>query len=171
MFSSKKDVINVATGEIKFGQHDQELVSLGIGSCIVVTMYDHKTKIGIMLHIMLPGKAPKYEKIKTKYAFDAICTAINIFTKRKIPINRLSICLIGAGNVLKDKNDSICRNNIYSVKDILRSKSLQINGEVLGKTFRRTARLELNTGNVYYSENGSAEEVLYEYEDKTEEST
>jgi chemotaxis protein CheD len=162
MYSSNKKVINVATGEIKFGQRNQELVSYGIGSCIVVTMFDQKTKTGTMLHVMLPGEAPHYEKTKTKYAYDAINIALNIFKKRKIALNRLKICLIGGGNVLKNNNDSICQNNIHSVRGILKMKNLQIQKESLGGTVRRTARLELDTGNVYFSKNSSQEVLLYQ---------
>jgi chemotaxis protein CheD len=156
------NVINVATGEVKIGHSDKILVSYGIGSCVVVTIYDPQNRIGAMLHIMLPGKAPSTEKNMTKYAFNAIEEAILAFTEQGIQIDHLQICLVGGGNVLKKKDDSICQNNINSIKEILESKKLQVLAKDIGGTSRRTVRMVLETGNVYYSVGGYPEKPLYE---------
>lgn len=48
------EIIPVGMAETKTAQSPCLLAAYGIGSCLVVTLYDQKSKIGGMAHIMLP---------------------------------------------------------------------------------------------------------------------
>lgn len=45
--------IQVDMGEIAIGASQDSLLSLGVGSCLVITMYDTKRKVGALAHAML----------------------------------------------------------------------------------------------------------------------
>lgn len=99
-----KKLINVATGEVKFGEGRNILISNAIGSCIVVAAMNLVTPLACLAHILLPGKAPKKEKTqKTKYSIDAIDRLLEFMQVNDDTPSNLCFCIVGAGNVLKKK--------------------------------------------------------------------
>ncbi len=49
--------IEVRMGDIMVLEGSQNLITSGIGSCLVVTIYDPKLRIGALAHTLLPSKA------------------------------------------------------------------------------------------------------------------
>lgn len=155
------EVINVQTGEVEVVGGSFILKSTAIGSCLVITAYDPKNKVGALAHIMLPGKAHRKTEEKTRYAADAINEMISRLTDAGTKRDDIEICLVGAGNVLKKVNDNICQANIDSVIQILRQKRLAIKGAVLGGVERKGVALELESGSVFYTEGDLEEKLLW----------
>ena len=48
------NVIKVGMADLKIAKSPDVLITLGLGSCIGLVLYDPVTKIGGMLHYMLP---------------------------------------------------------------------------------------------------------------------
>ena len=48
------ELIKVGMADYKVGRAPDTLISYGLGSCIGISLYDPQTKIGGLLHIMLP---------------------------------------------------------------------------------------------------------------------
>ena len=48
------ELIRVGMADYKVGKNPATLISYGLGSCIGVSLYDPQTKVGGLLHIMLP---------------------------------------------------------------------------------------------------------------------
>ena len=48
------ELIRVGMADYKVGRAPASIISYGLGSCIGITMYDPVTKVGGLLHIMLP---------------------------------------------------------------------------------------------------------------------
>ena len=68
-----KEIIDVATGQVKACRNQAILRSGAIGSCVVVALYSTDSKIGALAYIMLSGIAPQTESSqKTKYAANAV---------------------------------------------------------------------------------------------------
>ena len=157
--------VDVFTGEVKAGADGCELTSHAIGSCVVVTAYDRKQKVGAMAHIMLPGKAPLKPRLeKTKYAADAVKKMMELLQGMGASMNALEICLIGGGNVLKREDCRISSDNLFSIEKILRELGFTVKKHAVGGIIRRTARLDTGNGCVYYSEDGSEEKLLWKSE-------
>ena len=47
--------IEVKMGDIAVADRENNLITLGIGSCLVITLYDPKLRIGACAHAMLPA--------------------------------------------------------------------------------------------------------------------
>ena len=157
-----KTTIEVATGEVKAGDKTCILMSRAIGSCIVVTAWDPINQVGGMAHIMLPGKAPeKKNKQKTKYAEDAIDMLIRLLDEKDVSRENPQVCLIGSGNVLKRPDNRICKDNLQSAETILQNRYLPIRRRAVGGTLRRSALLDTESGNVYYTRGDSKEMLLW----------
>ena len=157
-----KKVIDVQIGEVKAGRGKLMLQSKAIGSCVVIIAYDATQNIGSLAHVMLPGKAPdKKTGEKTKYAanaIDAIVSRMSLLGSKK---DDIEVVLVGGGNILKRKDDTICGDNIESVLELLRKKHLKVSVQAVGGTVRRSVSLDVERGIVSYSEGNSGETELW----------
>lgn len=156
-----EEIIDVNTGEVKVGSKKVVLRSVAIGSCIVIAAYDFKKRTGAMAHIMLPGHAPKKVSEKAKYAADAIDEMISQMTRTGTNKDDIEVCLVGAGNVLKKKDDTICKDNIKSTTQFLGEKHIPIRATVLGGTKRKGVFLDVESGSISYTEGDGKEKPLW----------
>ena len=157
-----KEVIDISTGEVEVAGAGAILRSNAIGSCIVIAAYDSSKKVGAMAHIMLPGRAPKgaYDK-RTRYAANAIDEMINGMTRTGANQCDLEVCLVGAGNVLKKQDDTICKNNIESITHLLLQKDIPVKAAALGGTERRSVFLDIENGRISFIEGDGEEKLLW----------
>jgi chemotaxis protein CheD len=64
---------NTNIGEIKISKNKHDVLTiLGLGSCIALTMYDNKLKIGGMAHIFLPKQNNRPNSSPAKFASDGV---------------------------------------------------------------------------------------------------
>jgi len=159
-----KSIIDVNTGEVNMSSQKDMLRSLAIGSCVVVAAYDPRNRIGGMAHVMLPGSAPTKEVQKTKYATNAVSQMLDLMAGAGSSEEDIEVCLVGAGNVLKKADDTICRENSRSIIEFLGGRNIPIRASVLGGTKRKGVFLDVESGRVTYSEGDSKEQVLWESE-------
>ncbi len=153
-----EEIIDVNTGEVRTARNKTTLRAMAIGSCIVITAYDHNNKAGAMAHIMLPGSAPEKESQKSKYAAEAVDELIKQMVRAGT--SDIEVCLVGASDILQKDDDSICEANIESVTELLKEKDIPVMASALGGTKRRTVRLDVETGTVTYSEGDGKEKLL-----------
>jgi len=156
-------IIEAETGEVKSCKGDYILKSNAIGSCVAVAAYSKtEKKIGAIAHIMLPGKSPdKDNEDKTRYAYDAINELIKQMTLLGANQKDIEVCLVGAGNVLKRNDDTICQDNINSVIEHLNKKNIKIMAKSLGGTKRRTVTFDVHNGNIFYTIGDGNNELLW----------
>ncbi len=156
-------IVNVSTGQVKVGRKGEILKSTAIGSCVVIAAYDSKKNLGVMAHVMLPGRAPKsaYSE-STKYAADALDEMISRINRRGANLCDLGVCLVGAGNVLKKSDDTVCNNNIESITQLLKEKNIPVRAAVLGGTERKSISLDVGSGSIYYTEGDREEKTLWQ---------
>ncbi len=157
-----KEVIDISMGEVKVAGAGTILRSNAIGSCIVIAAYDSSKKVGAMAHIMLPGRAPKdADSERTRYAADAIDEMIDRMTRTGANQCDLEVCLVGAGNVLKKQDDTICKDNIESTTDLLEKKHIPVRAAALGGTERKGVSLYVGSGSIFYTEEDGKEKLLW----------
>lgn len=156
------NVIDVNTGHVIAKSENKILRSLAIGSCIVIAAFDRNNKSGALAHIMLPGRAPENEKFKTKYAANAIDDLIRKLADKGTKKQDIRVCLIGAGNVLKKTNDTICEKNIESVHELLKEKKIPVVASVLGGSARSSVFMDIDDASISYTEGDSEERLLWQ---------
>ena len=157
-----REIVDVNTGEIKIARGEITLRSIAIGSCVVVAAYDSIKKTGVMAHIMLPGSAPKNNDLgKTKYAVEAIGEMLNKMVESGSQESDIHACLVGAGNVLKKEDDTICRDNIESTTRLLKEKGIPVRAAVLGGVQRKGVFLDAESGRITYTEGDKQEKLLW----------
>ena len=156
-----KKVVEVNTGEVMAGDSGMILKSGAIGSCVVIAACAHKKKVGSLAHIMLPGRSPgKCPYQKTRYAADAIELMLKKLIKLAVDVVDIEVCLAGGANVLKRSDDTIWKDNIDSVMELLKEKNIKIRAKALGGEERRSVSFDIERGIVSYREGDGEEKVL-----------
>lgn len=156
-----RDVIHVATGEVKVSGKEIVLCSTPIGSCVVVILFDGITRTVAMAHIMLPDYAPESEKVnKLKYAGNAIENLIGQIIANGADKDRLKAVIVGGGNVLKRKGDHIGRNNIMSVKELIGKQGIPIFKKSVGGQNRKIVWFDIEQYVVYFTDGNSERKIL-----------
>ncbi len=156
------EIIDVNTGEVRTGDKLMVLQSNGIGSCVVVVLFDPGQHVGGLAHVMLPGKAPENKlENRTRYAFNAIEELLDQLHKRKATHENLIACLIGGGNVLHREDDTICKENLESVESILFEKRIRVHARATGGFVRRTVLLDIGRDIINFTEADSDRKTLY----------
>ena len=156
-----KPIVDVNTGEVRVGKGQIVLRSLAIGSCVVVAGYAAKNKVGALAHIMLPGRSPEKTAGKAKYVVDALEEMVRQMVKAGVHKEHIEVCLVGGGNVLQRKGDTIGRENIDSVIQFLHESNIPIRGSILGGTERKGIFLDIESGSISYTEGDGVEKLLW----------
>ena len=156
-------LIDVQIGELKTGVGKVLLKSAAIGSCLAIVAYDAVMGVGGLVHGMLPGSAPAGHEVgeKTKYAGNAIDAIVNKMSRLGSKTDDIEVVLVGAGNILKREDDTICKDNIESALELLGEKGLKVRAKAVGGTSRKSVCLDVERGIVFYSEGNGSEMELW----------
>jgi chemotaxis protein CheD len=145
--------IHVGIGEYKVARAPGRLVTLGLGSCVGVSLWDPLRKIGGLLHVMLPNSR-EFTKInkKEKYADLGIPLIVNDMVRQGAGRNRIQAKLVGGAQMFTgvDKKQlfNIGERNVEVSRKILEELSIRIVSEDVGGNKGRTMYLNLATGEV-----------------------
>ena len=138
----------IGIGEYRVGSFP--MMTIGLGSCIGLTLYDDKLKIGAMVHIMLPESAGRTDR-PGKYADTAIPTILDeliaLGGKKRTIIAKMAggACMFEYFGA----NLNIGERNIQKVKALLATHQLRlISEDVGGKVGRSVTFFPANGGKV-----------------------
>ncbi len=126
------------------------IVTLGLGSCVGVTMYDPKNKLGGMIHIMLANSHGDTRGKPAKFADTGIPLLLSKMLERGADKNNLIVKIAGGarmfGNHVPALN--VGGKNVKAVKEALSALGLKIRAEDTGGNRGRTIELFLETGDL-----------------------
>ncbi|MDO8601301.1 MAG: chemotaxis protein CheD [bacterium] len=144
---NNQGVIDVNISEFRIASNKGVLRTSGIGSCMIITLYDPVKKIGGMAHSMLPGDHPS----DPKYVGSAIDLMVKEMELKGADIERLEARIVGGADVLQEpQNNSqeIGLENIKSALEKLKEKNIKIVAEDIGKNHSRSVEFNLKTGKI-----------------------
>lgn len=143
----------VRMAEYYVGMAPEIIATVGLGSCVGISIYDPRKKIGGLIHIMLPEN--KKGLRKAKYADTGIPLLLNKMKKAGAKFRNLEAKIAGGAHMfnLDSENSSIRigRRNVESVKAILHKEGIDIIGEDTGANYGRTMKLFTEDGRVMIS--------------------
>ena len=144
--------IKVGMGEGVVTNAPRIISSTGIGSCVVVTLYDSQKQTGGLAHIMLPdsgivnGQRPPYHCADT-----AITALLRRLQGNGALRENLAAKMIGGARMFAGNNGSspgIGKRNIASIRQILVREKLPLIGEDTGGGYGRSVEFNLDSGRV-----------------------
>ncbi|WP_305768369.1 chemotaxis protein CheD [Candidatus Epulonipiscium viviparus] len=159
------NTLQVGIAELKVGKAPQKITTIGLGSCVGVTLYDPSSKIGGMVHIMLPNsKEIKNNDNAAKFADTGVPKLVQEVIKKGANKNHLVAKIAGGAQMfnLATGNNAlrIGDRNIIAVKDVLRNLNIPIKANDTGQNYGRTIILDLETGGVLVRTIGKGEKQI-----------
>ena len=145
------ELIRVGMADYKVGRAPASLISYGLGSCVGVTLYDSSTKVGGLLHIMLPDSTQaRSNENPAKFAD----TGIPLMLKEIIALgavrSRVVAKIAGGSQMFKFANATdimrVGERNAQAVKVALKDLNIRIIADDTGGNYGRTVELQLETG-------------------------
>lgn len=142
--------IKVGIADAAIATSPDRLITIGLGSCIGIAFYDNMTKIGALLHIMLPDST-QFAKVTNplKFADIGIPKVVDDLRKKGANVNRLTAKIAGGASMFNFSDKSmimdIGNRNSKAVKSTLSKMNIRLIGEDVGGSKGRT--MILNTLN------------------------
>jgi chemotaxis protein CheD len=127
------------------------IVSTILGSCIAVTIYNKRLKLGGICHAMLPRSPFAKEHSVFRYADSSILYMLNKFTTMGIKKDEMEIKLLGGADVIDRINEdtaSIGRKNIDIALEIIKNESLHLVISDVGGRMGRKVHFYTHTGKI-----------------------
>lgn len=147
-------------GELKVGIADLNLVmppdkimTIGLGSCIGIALYDKRTRTSGLAHIMLPDSTQFKDITKPlKFADLAIPILIKKMLDSGCDKRNITAKIAGGASMFNFSDKSmvsdIGKRNADSVKEILKKESIPVVAEDTGGNKGRTMILDSSDGMV-----------------------
>ena len=145
------DLIRVGMADYKVGSAPSTIISYGLGSCIGISLYDPQTKVGGLLHMMLPDSQQARPKDNPAKFAD---TGLPLMLKDVLALGavktRLVAKIAGGAQMFAFQNATdimrVGSRNAEAAKKILKDQGIKIIAEDTGGTYGRTVSIDLNTG-------------------------
>jgi chemotaxis protein CheD len=143
----------VKIAEYQIAKSPNRLLARGLGSCVAITFYDPTTKIGALLHAMLPYyRVDSNPQLRMKYVDTSVEDVLEkIQLTEGVQINRLVAKIIGGsnmfGNLQKSDNlETVGFRNIQASHEKIKKYDIPIVAEDTGGEHGRTIAFFLDTG-------------------------
>lgn len=148
---SQGETIKVGMADLNIAKAPDILMTLGLGSCIGITLYDPAVKVGGMAHIMLPDSTQiKNNSNLAKFADTAIGVLITKMTALGANRSRLVAKLAGGAQMFDFKQTSdvmrVGYRNDMATRKILEDLRIPIIADDTGANYGRTIELHTQTG-------------------------
>ena len=140
----------VGIGQIAVGHAPEQIACLGLGSCVAVILYDPLSKIGGLVHVLLP-KAPNPCTIEEKYADTGTKKLLNELIARGAKKEMIVAKLVGGAQMFPNLNLSIAdigKHNCWEARRTLRQLGIHVVAHDTEGNRGRSAYLDTETGRV-----------------------
>lgn len=144
------DRIVVGIAEGKIAVNGAELISYALGSCVGICLFDRKSKIAGMAHIILPEKAAAVSRGNAyKFADEGLRELLRDMAAAGAVRKDISAKIAGGAKMFEtgSREWDIGLKNVTAVKAALTEEGIALLAEDTGKNYGRTI--------LFSSENGS----------------
>ncbi len=151
------NLITIGISDLNVAKKPDRLITYALGSCVGICLYDAKTCVAGMAHIMLPNSEQCVQNDnKMKFADTAIVLLISKMEQLGASKLRMVAKIAGGAQMFKvdttygagDNIMNIGQRNVTAVKKKLAELNIRIVAEDTGKNYGRTVEFTSETGAV-----------------------
>lgn len=158
------EVVNVEIADKKVARSPTGLVSIGLGSCIGICLYDPVIKVGGLAHIMLPDSTQSKKSMNNaKFADTAVPALLADMIKLGAIKIRIVAKIAGGAQMFSFSNSDCMRigeRNIKATIKALQKAGIPLLAQDTGKNYGRSIRFCTETGNLYIRTITHGEKVI-----------
>ena len=142
----------------------ERITTYSLGSCLGITIYDPVSRVGGMLHAMLPDSSINAAKAASQpgmFIDSGLPALFRAAYKIGLDKTRVRICVVGGAQILDQGGFfNIGVRNYEMLRKILNEHGLAIEAEEVGGLVSRTVSLNIATGEVRLKTSGQASETV-----------
>jgi len=154
-------IVNISDMKLSTDSRDV-IVTYSLGSCLGVTAYDPKAKIGGMVHCLLPHATSAMQKARQNpfmFVNTGVATMVRQLIEKGAKRERIVIKAAGGANMRNDTLFNTGLRNFESLEKLLESNKVPLTSCDVGGTIPRTLFLFLGTGRVVVRSFGEETEL------------
>jgi len=157
-------MIVVGMADLRVAKHPDILTTLGLGSCVGITLYDASKSVGGLAHVMLPSYKGYEGQNIAKFADSAIIELVKQMARLGSPRSSLVAKLAGGAHMFgKTQNNDMLRigeRNAAASVAMLNQLGIPIKANDTGGTHGRTIELHMDTGALKIRTVGAGERFI-----------
>ena len=138
--------IEVEIAHSKIARDPDNLIARGLGSCVVVILYDPKLKIGALSHAVLPHHKNQEYNNPARFVDTAIDDMLHKMIALGCTRRNIEAKIVGGANMFPDVESSIGKDNVLSAREKLKKEGIKITGEATSGTVGRSIEFSTKTG-------------------------
>ena len=159
------NMIKVGMADLNVCKAPDAITTLGLGSCIGCVLYDQKTKICGMVHVMLPDStAIKINDNLAKFADTGVKKLLEELAKMGVSKASLQAKIAGGAQMFafSTQNDllRVGQRNAEAVKKALKENGIRLVAEDTGANYGRTIEFYPETSELYIKAIGKELKII-----------
>ena len=142
--------------DLQCGLADDTLVTVGLGSCVAILLYDAEARVGGMAHILLPSPAlSRIDSNPAKFPQSAVPRLLQLMAAGGAKPRRITARLAGGASMfaalVPPGSIQMGERNLVASREVLNAHQVPLIGEAVGGDFGRTVRFRVCDGRVRIS--------------------
>ncbi|MBE6014545.1 MAG: chemotaxis protein CheD [Lachnospiraceae bacterium] len=159
------NVIKVGMADLNICKSPDMITTLGLGSCVGITLYDPVTKIGGLAHVMLPDSTQiRNNSNIAKFADTGIDELLRRVVEAGANRSRLVAKIAGGAKMFAVSGTSdmgrIGDRNAEAARAKLKELGIKLLADETGLNFGRTVELYCETGEFHIKAVGKPEKIV-----------
>lgn len=160
------DQVRVKIADYAVLKEQGVIITVGLGSCVGIVLYDKRNKVGGLAHILLADSSNFNYKGNSfnpfKFADTAVPMLIEEMEKFGGTKSRMEAKIAGGSQLFNfNKTEGgIGDKNVKKVYEVLNEKGIPISGKDVGGNYGRTMQLYVDSGKVLVSTVGKEEKQI-----------
>jgi chemotaxis protein CheD len=147
---TKREII-VRVADLQVGGAGDLLMTVGLGSCIAIVLYDPGACVGGLAHVLLPSPAlSKPDGNPAKSPHTAVPRLLELMARHGANPRRMTARLAGGASMFAalapPGTIQMGERNVVASRQVINAHGIALVGEAVGGDFGRTVRLDVSEG-------------------------
>jgi chemotaxis protein CheD len=157
--------IIVRVADLRAGRGSDVLMTVGLGSCVAIALYDPQVKVGGLAHVLLPSPAlTRKDSNPAKFPQTALPQLLELMGQHGASARRITARLVGGASMFaglaQPGTIQMGERNVVATRQVLSETGLPLVAEAVGGDFGRTVRLHVADGRVEVSSVAHGTQIL-----------
>lgn len=145
--------IRVKVADLAVARDEQTLITIGLGSCVAIALYDAAARIGGLAHTLLPDESMARDCTNpAKFPAPAIAALLGEMTRLGADLRRVRAKLVGGAsmfaNLVPSGAINIGDRNVAAARQALSERGIPVVAEDVGSDHGRSVHFFLEDGRV-----------------------
>lgn len=160
----REHVVRVA--DLKVARGADIVVTLGLGSCVAILLYDATARVGGLAHVLLPSRSLSGQKVDNpaKFPQSAVPALVAEMALLGADPRRMTARLVGGASMFAalapPGSIQMGERNLVASREVLNSHGIPIIGEAVGGDFGRSVRFRVSDGRIEIGSVAHGEQLL-----------